>query len=126
MIGKFCVLFQGYAREVFGPKAAVGDEDPDGYVAKGLDAGHGPVDMGVAQWRVVYDAVSVRRAFIVRYIPGWLLSLRARGGDLFVHIVSPLAARRGIGGVVRRAAAAVSMRVSKDMHKYLGQLTLQK
>lgn len=112
MIGKFCVLLQGYAREGFRTKANVGEEDPDSHVAKGLDAGHGPVDMGVAQWRVVYDAVAVRRAFIIRHIPGWLLSLRTRCGDLFVQIVRPRAARRGIGGVVRRAEEMVSMQVS--------------
>lgn len=109
MIGKLRVLFQRYAREAFGPKADFGDEDADGYVAKGFDAGHGSVDMGVAQWRVVYDTVSIRRTFIVRHVPGWLLSLRARAGDLFVHIVSPRPARRGIGGVARWAAAAVSI-----------------
>ena len=123
MIGKFCVLFQRYARERFRTKTDFRDKDPDRHVAKGLDAGHGPVDMGIARWRVVYDTVSVRRAFIVGHVPGWLLSLRARASDLFVHIVNPRPARRGIGRIVRRAAAAVSMRLSTEVQKYRGQLT---
>lgn len=121
VIGEFCILFQGNARKGLRTEADVGDEDPDSHVAKGLDAGHGPVDMRVAQWRVRDDTVSVRRAFIVGHIPGRLLSLRARASDLFVHIVSPRTARCGIGWVVGRTIAAVSMRVSPEAQKYLGQ-----
>lgn len=116
MIGKFCVLLQGYAREGFRTKADAGEENPDSYAAEDLLAGHGPVDMGVAKRRIAYDTVAVRRTFIVRHISGWLLlSLRTRRGHLFVQIVCPRAARCRIRRIVRGPAAMVSMYESTRM-----------